>query len=65
LRGCNVVPPFFLLGMEVLAFVLLADMAEVEGKEECVEGLEALCDTHLTKASRLCDTPSYDTYERC
>jgi hypothetical protein len=30
------------LGMEALAFVLLADMAEVEGKEGCVKGLEAV-----------------------
>jgi hypothetical protein len=42
LGGCIVVPPFFLLGMETLAFVPLADMAEVEGKEGCVKGLEAV-----------------------
>jgi hypothetical protein len=42
LSGCVVVPLFFLLGTEALAFVPLADMAEVEGKEGCVKGLEAV-----------------------
>jgi hypothetical protein len=53
LSGCIVVPPFFLLRMEALAFEGPADMVEVEGKEGCVNGLEAV--RH----------PSYDTYERC
>jgi hypothetical protein len=42
LSGCNVVPPFFLLRMEALTFVGPADMVEVEGKEGCVNGLEAV-----------------------
>jgi hypothetical protein len=36
------VPLFFLLRMEALAFVGLADMVEVEGKEGCVKGLDAV-----------------------
>jgi hypothetical protein len=51
----NVVPPFFLLGMDAFAFMPLADMVEVEGKQACINGLEVVT---LMEVSRLCDRHS-------